>query len=343
MQHPSITVDDAASTSAPSRQESAAEIIASPDSAPVASAPSGARAPSSARTPSLARELVTLTKPRITIFVAFTAFGGYWLACRHLGIDPLSHGAFGWRGAKLVAMLLGTGLVVSGANALNMYLERDTDALMARTANRPLPRGRMESGLALGLGMSLSAMSLPILTFGVHAITGLLAAIALVSYVLLYTPMKRRSPASLVVGAVPGAIPPLLGWSAARGTLDGPGIVLFGILFLWQIPHFLAIATFRKEDYRRAGMKVLTVVSGDRVARHHAVRYLAALLLMSFLLVPFRVGGTAYLATALLLGSLFFGVGLWGLRRDAGVRWAKGLFFTSLIYLVGIFGALTVG
>ncbi len=339
MQHPSITVDDASSTNATSRQESGAEGSADPDSASGASgAASSARA-----TPSLARDLVTLTKPRITISVAFTAFGGYWLACRHLSIDPLSHGVFAWSGAKLGAMLFGTALVVSGANALNMYLERDTDALMARTANRPLPQGRMQSSLALGLGMALSALSLPLLTFGVHAITGLLAAIALVSYVLLYTPMKRRSPASLVVGAVPGAIPPLLGWSAARGTLDGPGIVLFGILFLWQIPHFLAIATFRKEDYRRAGMKVLTVVSGDRVARHHAVRYLAALLLMSFLLVPLRVGGTAYLATAPLLGALFFGVGLWGLRRDAGVRWAKGLFFTSMIYLVGIFGALTVG
>jgi protoheme IX farnesyltransferase len=177
----------------------------------------------------------------------------------------------------------------------------------------------------------------------VNAVTGLLASIALVSYVLLYTPLKRRSPTSLIVGAVPGAIPPLLGWSAVRGTLDGPGLVLFGILFLWQVPHFLAIATFRKEDYRRAGLKVLTVVHGDRVARHHAVRYLAALVLMSLLLVPFRIGGTAYFAAALVLGGAFFGVGLWGLRRDAGVRWAKGLFFTSMVYLVGIFGALTLG
>ncbi len=299
--------------------------------------------PPPATRPGLVRDLIALTKPRITTTVVFTSFGGYWLACRRLSIDPLAPGVLPFAASKLLLMLLGTVLVVSGANALNMYLERDTDALMARTATRPLPTRRLSKEIALGLGLLLSALSIPLLTFAVAPVTGLLAAIALVSYVLLYTPMKRRSPSSLIVGAVPGAIPPLLGWSAARGTLDGPGVVLFGILFLWQVPHFLAIATFRKEDYRRAGLKVLTVVHGDRVARHHAVRYLAALLLMSFLLVPFKVGGNAYLATAMVLGGAFFGVGLWGLRRDAGVRWAKSLFFTSMIYIVGIFGALTVG
>src|SRR5262249_22976578 len=148
---------------------------------------------------------------------------------------------------------------------------------------------------------------------------------------------------SLVVGAIPGALPPLMGWSAARGTIDGPGLVLFGIMFFWQIPHFLAIATFRKEEYRAAGLKVLPVVRGDRFTRHHAVRYLVALLMTSLLLVPFGVGGMAYKVAAVVLGAAFFGVGVYGLRRDAGVKWARVMFGTSLLYIMGVFGALTVG
>lgn len=290
-----------------------------------------------------ARDLVTLTKPRITVMVLFTALGGYWLAAKRLGLEILAPGSLGFSGAKLLALLVGTGLVVSGANALNMYIERESDGLMARTRGRPLPTGRLRPEVALVFGLLLSSVSIPILTVAVNPVTALLAAFALLSYVCAYTPLKRRSPSALVVGAIPGAIPPLLGWSAARGTIDGPGLVLFGVMFLWQIPHFLAIATFRKEEYRRAGIQVLTVVQGDRVARHHAVRYLAALLSMSLLLVPYRIGGVVYLVTALVLGGAFFGVGLYGLRRDAGVRWAKYLFLTSLIYLVGIFGALTLG
>ena len=294
-------------------------------------------------TRTVVRDYVALTKPRITIMVLFTALGGYWLACKRLGLEVMSPGTLGFSGAKLAALLLGAGFVISGANTLNMYVERDSDGLMSRTRSRPLPQGRLRPEAALAFGLALSSLSIPLLTFAVNPVTACLAGFALLSYVAAYTPLKRKSPIALVVGAVPGAIPPLLGWSAARGTLDGPGLVLFGIMFLWQIPHFLAIATFRKEEYRRAGIQVLTVVHGDRVARHHAVRYLAALLLMSLLLVPYRIGGITYLVTALVLGGAFFGVGLVGLRRDAGVRWARYFFLTSLVYLVGIFGALTLG
>jgi protoheme IX farnesyltransferase len=283
----------------------------------------------------MARDLVALTKPRITLNVVLTTFGGLWLASQSEGRSP---------SAPLVAAtLLGTALVVAGANALNMFLERDSDAFMGRTRARPLPAGRLAPSLALALGLWLSAVAIPLLTFVVNPLTGLLAGVALVSYVLLYTPLKRRSTAALVVGAVPGAIPPLLGWSAATGRIDGPALVLFAVLFCWQVPHFLAIATFRREEYARAGLKVLPNERGDRVTRHHVVRWLAALVLVSFLLVPFGVGGVPYLVAAALLGGGFFAVGAWGLRRDAGVRWARALFGVSLVYLVGLYAALIVG
>lgn len=281
------------------------------------------------------RDVIALTKPRITATVTLTTFGGLWLASEREGIAASA--------PLVVATLLGTAMVVGGANALNMYLERDSDAFMGRTRARPLPAGRLAPVVALALGLWLSAISIPLLTFVVHPLTGLLAGIALVSYVLLYTPMKRRSTASLVVGAVPGAIPPLLGWSAATGRLDGPGLVLFGIMFCWQIPHFLAIATFRREEYARAGLKVLPKERGDRVTRHHIVRWLAALVLVSFLLVPYQVGGVPYLVAAAGLGAAFFAVGAWGLRADAGVRWARLLFAVSMVYLVGLFAALVAG
>lgn len=288
-----------------------------------------------ATTPSTFSDVVALTKPRITTSVVLTAFGGLWLGARSAHLDlPAS---------QIVTTLLGTALVVAGANALNMYWERESDAFMARTANRPLPAGRLAPGVALVLGLWLSAISLPLLALAVNALTAGLAAVALLSYVLLYTPMKRRSTASLVVGAVPGAIPPLLGWTAATGRLEAPGLILFGIMFCWQIPHFLAIATFRKADYARAGLKVLPNERGDRVTRHHVVRWLAALVLVSFLLVPYQVGGTPYFVAAAVLGALFFGVGAWGMRASAGVRWARTLFGVSMVYLLGMYAALVIG
>jgi heme o synthase len=289
----------------------------------------------SARKASFAADLVALTKPRITVMVVATMLGGAWLAER----AGKGHRSI----AELVTALAGTVLVVSGANTLNMYLERDSDRLMARTKNRPLPAGRMAPAVALWFGLALSAVSVPLLTFGVNAVTGLLAAVALVSYVLLYTPLKRKTTLSLLIGAVPGAIPPLLGWTTVAGRVQWPGVLLFAVLFFWQVPHFLAIATFRREDYRRAGLKVLPVERGDRVTRHHIVGYLAVLVLVSLLLVPFGIGGTGYLVAAAALGAAFFAVGAWGLRPSAGARWARGLFAVSIVYLVLLLAALMVG
>lgn len=294
----------------------------------------GDAAPVSARKRQLLVDLVSLTKPRVNAMVLVTMLGGMWLAARSGGPQ---------RPALTLALaVLGTLLVVSGASALNMYIERDSDRLMARTKNRPLPSGRMAPEIALWFGLALSALSIPLLTFAVNALTGLLAAIALVSYVLIYTPLKRTTTLSLLIGAVPGAIPPLLGWTSVTGHMEWPGVLLFSVLFLWQIPHFLAIATFRREDYRRAGLKILPVERGDRVTRHHIVAYLIALIAVTLLLVPFGVGGSFYLASAIALGAVFLGFGAWGLRASAGARWARGLFITSILYLVLLLGALAL-
>jgi protoheme IX farnesyltransferase len=282
---------------------------------------------------SIFSDLVALTKPRITALVVTTTASGLWLGARELGERP--------KAASAALALLGTVVVVAGANALNMYLERDSDGLMERTKDRPLPAGRLPAEAALVLGMVCSAVSLPLLTFGVNAAAGLLAAIALLSYVLVYTPMKRKSPAALLVGAVPGAIPPLLGWAAATGGIGWPGLALFGLLFFWQIPHFLAIATFRREDYARAGLQVLPNVRGDAVTRRHALAHSVALFAVTLSLTP--VAGPVYLATAVVLGLGFLGLAAWGLAPSAGQTWAKSLFAYSIAYLTLMLVVLAIG
>ena len=273
------------------------------------------------------RDLVSLAKPRITLMVLITTAGGLSLAG---GVPALT--------AALT--LLGTALVVGSANTLNCWLERDSDRLMARTRNRPLPDGRMQPRVALWFGLALGAMAIPLLTLGVNPLTGALAAIALVSYVAIYTPMKQKSPAALLVGSVPCALPPLIGWTAATGRLEWAGLVLFAILFFWQLPHFIAIAIFRQEEYVRAGIKVLPAVRGLRVAKLHAVLHSLLLLAVTLLLVPLHVAGTLYLVVALGLGLGMVVMAVRGLSADAGYKWARQLFAASLIYLPLLFAAL---
>ncbi len=242
----------------------------------------------------------------------------------------------------IVCALVGVALIVAGANALNMALERDIDRNMARTRNRPLPRGRLTMRQAIVFGLVCSVVAIPILAFGVNALTALLAVLANVIYVLAYTPLKQRSHLALEVGAIPGAIPPLLGWTAATNRVDAGGIALFAILFFWQIPHFHAIALFRREDYARAGLRVLPNVRGENTTKHAIVRYLAALLAASLLLFPLGVAHRTYLFSAAVLGALFFGWGCWGLRASSGNRWARSLFVTSILYLVSLFAILMI-
>jgi protoheme IX farnesyltransferase len=281
------------------------------------------------------RDLVTLAKPRITLMVVITAAGGLFLAGRAGRIDGPGPSL-----ATVLATLFGTALIVSGANALNMYIERDIDRRMDRTKNRPLPAGRLAPRIALWFGVLLSAIAVPILAIGANPLTALLAVIANLLYVLAYTPLKQHSQFALHVGAIPGAIPPLLGWTAGTGRIDAAGIVLFAILFLWQIPHFIAIALFRKADYARAGLVVTPNVTGDLASRHTIIRWIFAGVAASLLVVPLGLAGRGYLVAATVLGAVFFTWGCYGLRAGTGNRWAKSLFGISILYLVLLFAAL---
>lgn len=276
------------------------------------------------------RDLVALTKPRITLMVLVTAAGGMWLAPGSLDL------------ASTAVMLITTGMVVGAANTLNCYLERDSDRLMARTANRPLPDRRLQPSWALTLGVLMGLFAVPTLTLAVNPVTGLLGAIALVSYVAIYTPMKQHTPAALFVGALPGALPPLMGWTAVTGSVAAPGLVLFGVLFFWQIPHFIAISVFRQEEYERAGLKVLPSVRGIRSAKVQSTVYAGALWLVSLLLVPYGLAGTLYLVAAVALGAHFFWAAVRGFWAQDDNAWAKKLFVASLIYLTTLFAALIV-
>lgn len=280
-------------------------------------------------------DLAALTKPRVTAMVLLTTAGGLWLGARY------GQGAHPTRLVWLCA-LAGTALVVGGANALNMVLERDSDGLMARTAGRPLPAGRLAPKVALVFGLAISIASAPVLVFGVNATTGMLAVLASLVYVLAYTPLKRRSHWAVQVGAVPGAIPPLLGWTAATGRVDLAGLGLFALLFTWQIAHFQAIALFRSEDYARAGLIVLPNVEGEAAARHAIVRWAGGAVVASFALVPLGLAHQPYLVLAAVLGAGWLAVCVLGLRHGATRTSARAAFFSSLAYLTALFAVLAL-
>jgi protoheme IX farnesyltransferase len=223
-----------------------------------------------------------------------------------------------------------------------MVFERDVDALMERTRTRPLPQGRLSVEEAIVFGVVLAIAGLLFLSFFVAPITGLLAAVALVSYVLVYTPLKRITPLALHVGAIPGAIPPLLGWTSVTGRLDGAALSLFLVLFVWQLPHFLAITLFRQEEYRRAGLRVYAAELGATRTRRAIVVYSLLMVGVSFLPLYFGLGSPAYAVLAAFVGLPFIAFSLVGLTSWGDVRWARRLFFASLPYLVAIYGGLVI-
>jgi len=278
----------------------------------------------------LLADLVALTKPRITAMVLMTGAAGLWLAPGHAGARAL------W------LSLGGTALIVGAANALNMWWEQDVDALMERTRNRPLPAGRLSPDLALAFGVTLALLAAPMLVL-VNVATALLGVVALISYVAVYTPLKRHTHLALLVGAVPGAIPPLMGWSTATGSIGLGGALLFGVLFLWQIPHFAAIAIFRAEDYGRAGLQVVSVQHGERAARRTIALYAVLLVATSLLFAPFGLAGRAYTLVATALGAAFLALAFRGLRagpRFDAKRWAKRVFAFSIPFLTLLLFAL---
>jgi protoheme IX farnesyltransferase len=269
-----------------------------------------------------AADYVALAKLRITLMVMLTALVGFVMGSRGAVDFP-----------ALAAALVGTGLVAAGASTLNMLLERRTDALMRRTQNRPLPAGRLRPAEALACGALLTVSGLAFLAWRSGALAALVALATWASYLFLYTPLKTRTSLSTVVGALPGALPPVIGWAAARGTLDGGAFVLFAILFLWQIPHFLAIAWIYREDYARGGLPMLPVVDPEGIVTgRQAVANALALTLVSVAPAVGGMAGRIYLVGALALGVMFtaFAVRAAVKRTPAA---ARGLFLASLAYL----------
>jgi heme o synthase len=272
-----------------------------------------------------------LTKPRITFLVVLTAAAGFCMGSG-AGIDYL----------RLLNMAIGIALLSSGISALNQYLERNLDGLMRRTQDRPLPSGKLLPMEAAIFGTSLSVIATAYLAILINPLSALLGLVTLASYLFVYTPLKPKTTLSTVLGAFPGAMPPFIGWVAVRGEITIDAWILFAILFLWQFPHFLAIARMYRDDYARAGIKMLPVVEPDgRVTGQQIISY--TLLLVPVSLLPFATGlaGSVYLVGATILGLAF----LYFSARAALVRtsWqARRLLLASVVYLPILFGLMVL-
>lgn len=267
-------------------------------------------------------DLLELTKPRICILALLMAAFGYILGQK--GTFVVSHFVFS---------LLGTALVGAGSCIFNQYAEIDVDAKMWRTMNRPLPAGRLSPSVALKLGIFLSVLGTILLLFTVNAVTSILGAVTLLLYLGVYTPAKKVSPLSTLIGAVPGAMPPLMGWTAANGNFSSEGFLLFAILFLWQIPHFLAIGWLYREDYGRGELPILSVVDEAGVATSkQSVLYLLALMPLTLVPTLWGMAGVNYFVGAIILNLIYLGSGLF-LAVQRTKAWARTVFLVSLIYL----------
>jgi protoheme IX farnesyltransferase len=278
------------------------------------------------------RDVVELAKPRLSGMVVTTAAAGLWLAPERISAP------------RAAAFLVGTGMVVGAANVLNNYLERDVDGLMRRTWNRPLPARRVEPATALALGVAMPAFALPLLALASNTLTAVLALVAIATYAFVYTPLKRVSTAALFVGALPGAIPPLMGWTAATGRIDARGLALFALLFVWQIPHFLAISIYLKDDYARGGLKVFALVHGERAAKAWALGSSALLVPVGMLPWALGMAGAPYALAAAALGVALTVAAAAGFRAaDGSARWARAYFLSTLLYLTLVFIALFLG
>jgi protoheme IX farnesyltransferase len=272
---------------------------------------------------------LALTKPDVSFLVVITTFAGYVLGARGtLDFVRLSHTVFG------------TTLVAAGTAALNHYFERLTDARMRRTAVRPLPSGQLQPREALWFGLALVAGGAVYLALAANTLASFLAVLTSVTYLGFYTPLKKKTTLATLVGAFPGAMPPLVGWAAARGALTAEAWILYGVLFLWQFPHFMAIAWIYREDYARAGIRMLPVVdpTGAATFRQSLV---TALLLVPVSLLPALLGqaGARYFFLALVLGLLLVEVCLWAARTKSNVR-AKWLMHATVLHLPLLLGLM---
>lgn len=272
-----------------------------------------------------------LTKPRITFLIVLTSAAGFALGSR---------GAVNY--VLLAHALIGIGLLSSGIATLNQFIERDLDGLMRRTADRPLPSGRLFPIEALWFGVLVTAGAEVYLAVLVNTLTSLLGLTVIAGYLFVYTPLKTRTSLSTALGAFPGAMPPLMGWTAARGEIDLGAGVLFAILFLWQFPHFLAIAWMYREDYGRAGIRMLPVVEPDgRVTGQQIILYALMLVPVSLLPAVLGISGKVYLIAALVLGILFLAFSIRAALSKSNQH-ARQLLLASVLYLPLLFGVMVL-
>ena len=284
------------------------------------------------------RDYIELTKPRITWLILMSTGIGYFF-----GLPGAANGWAFLRSIPLLSLLhtiIGTGLLASGTAALNQWYEREADSKMRRTAHRPLPSGRLLAPRALAFGVALSVAGFLELWLGVNLLSGLIGAFTLISYLFIYTPLKQRTWWSTTIGAIPGAMPPVIGYAAAAGTLTPQSLVLFAILFLWQFPHFYSIAWMYKEDYARAGIRMLPVVEPDcRSTARQILLYGMVLIPVSLLPGILGMSGRIYLVGALLLGLCYLYSGV-RVTLDRTLSRARGVLMTSVLYLPLIYGLM---
>jgi protoheme IX farnesyltransferase len=271
-------------------------------------------------------DVVALVKPRIMVMAVLTSAGAMTLAHGEIGL------------AQALAALVGTALIVGSANTLNMWLERDTDCLMSRTKNRPLPGHRLDPRTAFWSGVAQGALSLPVLLVA-GLVPAALGLVALLLYVGVYTPMKQRTHWATWIGAIPGAMPALMGWTAATGRIDPRGLAVFAVLVIWQVPHTHAIAIYRQRDYDAAGLKTLPSVKGLVAARRSISLWLVVQVAVSLAVWALGVAGLPYLIAAAVGGALVLGHGVSGLR-GGGTKWARQVFVASIVYLPIVFATM---
>jgi protoheme IX farnesyltransferase len=271
-----------------------------------------------------------LLKPQVMSLVVFTGFVGFWLAPGHL--HPV-----------LAAVAILCIAVAAGASgAINMWYDRDIDAVMSRTKNRPLPSGRVNPSEALAFGVVLGSGAVMVMGLAINIVAGALLAMTILFYVFVYTAwLKRRTPQNIVIGGAAGAFPPMIGWAAVTGDVSLAPLMLFGLIFFWTPPHFWALALYRAGDYAKAGVPMLPVVAGPRVTKNHILAY--TIVLWPFAVAPYYLGlaGLVYLSAAVALSALFTGFAI-RLRSDATDRTPKHMFGFSILYLFLLFALLIV-
>ena len=269
-----------------------------------------------------ATDFFELAKPRVVLMVLITTFVGFYLGSEQVP-DYLI----------LVQTLIGTALAAGGTLALNQYMERDSDAVMQRTQRRPLPDGRLQPREAVWFGTAVTILGLGYLALAVNLLSASVTAFITMSYLLFYTPLKQRSSLCMLVCSVPGALPPVIGWVATRGSLDVGAWVLFAIMFLWQVPHTLAIARLYREDYAKAGIMFLPVIEPEgSSSNRQIISHSAALLAVSLLPTLLGIAGGIYFAAAFVLGIGFIAIGI-ALALNSTLANARRLLFASLVYL----------